>query len=137
MISRTNIFLCSKFRSCVCGGLSLGFLLAGLISVSAAQVLERFNKPGLAFVKDPQAKTDPALLEAVEIYKSKTNATARIIRAGDGAIVYSSTVQSVDGQAITDEKAVIDGLLNAAAAMAEKLTEDLGAIDEALLGEGQ
>jgi hypothetical protein len=69
-----------------------------------------------------------------EIYKSKTNATTKIIRVDDGAILYSSTVQSIDGQANTPDKAAIDGFRNTATKAAEQLTGKVGEISKALVG---
>jgi hypothetical protein len=69
-----------------------------------------------------------------ELYKSKTNGTTRVIRAADGAILYSGTVQSVDGQGNTPEKTVIDGFRTTADKMAEKLEADLKEITKTLLG---
>lgn len=68
------------------------------------------------------------------IFKSQTTATTRIIRVADGKIMYSGTAQAVPGQGGTPEKAVLDGFRNAAAAMAQKLEEDLDSITEALTG---
>lgn len=69
-----------------------------------------------------------------ELYTTKTNATTRVVRAADGAILYSGTVQAVDGQGNTGEKAIVDGFRNAAARMAEKLAADLDQIGQTLLG---
>jgi hypothetical protein len=69
-----------------------------------------------------------------ELYKSKTNGTMRVIRAADGAILYSGTVQSVDGQGNTAEKAVIDGFRATADKMAQKLDADLKEITKTLIG---
>lgn len=71
------------------------------------------------------------------IYKSQTNATTRIIRISDGKILYSGTVQGVDGQGGSREKAAIDGLRNASQAMADKLAGDLPRIVEILSGGGR
>ena len=68
------------------------------------------------------------------IFKSKTNVTTRIIRVADGAIIYSASVQDVDGQANTEQKASIDGYRKAADAMAAKLTEEIGVINDLLVG---
>ncbi len=68
------------------------------------------------------------------IFKSQTTATTRIIRVVDGKIMYSGTSQGVPGQGGTREKAVLDGFRNAAAAMAQKLEEELSSINEALTG---
>jgi hypothetical protein len=68
------------------------------------------------------------------IFKSQTTATTRIIRVEDGKIMYSGTSQGVPGQGGTLEKAVLDGFRNAAAAMAQKLEEELSSINEALMG---
>ncbi len=68
------------------------------------------------------------------IFKSQTTSTTRIIRVSDGKIMYSGTVQAVSGQGGTGEKAVLDGLRNAAQAMAEKLQDEYPSIDKALAG---
>jgi hypothetical protein len=68
------------------------------------------------------------------IFKSQTTATTRIIRVQDGKILYSGTVQAVPGQGGAVDKAELDGLRNAAQAMAEKLETDFGQIDKALSG---
>lgn len=68
------------------------------------------------------------------IFKSQTTATTRVIRVSDGKIMYSGTVQAVSGQGGTSEKAVLDGLRNAARAMAEKLQNDYANIDRVLSG---
>ncbi len=68
------------------------------------------------------------------IFKSRTNATTRIIRVSDGKIMYSGIVQDVGGQGGTSQKAVIDGFRNAAEAMAGKLQADYSKIDEVLAG---
>jgi hypothetical protein len=59
------------------------------------------------------------------IFKSQTTATTRLIRVSDGKIMYSGTVQAVPGQGGTQDKAVLDGFRNAAAAMAEKIQQEL------------
>jgi hypothetical protein len=66
------------------------------------------------------------------IFKSQTTATTRLIRVSDGKIMYSGTVQAVPGQGGTQDKAVLDGLRNAAAAMAEKIQEELTEIERVL-----
>ncbi len=68
------------------------------------------------------------------IFKSQTNATTRIIRISDGKILYTGTIQGVDGQGGSREKAAIDGLRNAAKAMEDKLTGDLSRIMDLLAG---
>ncbi len=68
------------------------------------------------------------------LFKSKTNATTRVIRAADGAVLYSGTVQNVDGQGNTEDKAFVDGFRAAATEMAKKLDADLAEIRRALLG---
>lgn len=69
-----------------------------------------------------------------ELYKSKTNGTMRVIRTADGAILYSGTVQSVDGQGNTAQKAVIDGFRMTADKMAQKLDADIKEISRTLIG---
>lgn len=68
------------------------------------------------------------------IFKSQTNATTRLIRVSDGKIMYSGSVQGVSGQGGSREKAVLDGFRNAAAAMAEKLQQELAEIKRVLAG---
>jgi len=68
------------------------------------------------------------------IFKSQTTATTRLIRVSDGKILYSGTVQGVAGQGGSPEKAVLDGFRNAAAAMADKLGQELGEIERVLAG---
>jgi hypothetical protein len=68
------------------------------------------------------------------IFRSRTNATTRIIRTEDGKILYSGSVQGVDGQGGSREKASIDGLINAAKAMEDRLSGDLPRIVELLGG---
>ena len=68
------------------------------------------------------------------IWKSQTTATTRVIRVADGKIMYSGTVQAVAGQGGSAEKAALDGLRSAAAAMADKIAQDLGEIRKALAG---
>ncbi|MBN1834500.1 MAG: hypothetical protein JW820_01555 [Spirochaetales bacterium] len=68
------------------------------------------------------------------IFKSQTTATTRIIRVEDGKILYSGTVQAVPGQGGAADKAVLDGLRNAAQAMADKLQGEMRQIDKALAG---
>jgi hypothetical protein len=69
-----------------------------------------------------------------DIFKSKSNGTVRVIRTADGVIQYSGTVQSIDGQANTAEKAAIDGFRNTADKLAEKLEADLQEIARSLVG---
>lgn len=66
----------------------------------------------------------------------QTNATTRLICVCDGRIIYSGSVQAVAGQGGRREKAVLDGFRNAAAAMAEKLQQDLGEIEQVLKAAG-
>jgi hypothetical protein len=69
------------------------------------------------------------------IFKSQTTATTRIIRVSDGKIMYSGTVQAVDGQGGSTDKAILDGFRNAAQAMTDKLSADYAEIDRALAGQ--
>ncbi len=71
-----------------------------------------------------------------QIYKSKTNATVRIIRVSDGKILYSLTVQNVSGQGNTEEKAVIDGYRKSATQIGKELEAQIDKIKGALLGSG-
>jgi hypothetical protein len=71
------------------------------------------------------------------IFKSQTNATTRLIRVTDGKVMYSGSVQAVQGQGGTQEKAVLDGFRNAAAAMADKLQQELADIKRVLSGEAE
>jgi hypothetical protein len=71
------------------------------------------------------------------IFKSQTNATTRLIRVADGKIMYSGSVQAVQGQGGTQEKAVLDGFRNAAAAMADKLQQELAEIKRVLAGKAE
>ncbi len=66
------------------------------------------------------------------IFRSRTNATTRIIRVADGKILYSAAVQSVQGQGGDAAKAVQDGLRKAAAEMAGRLSKDIAEIGAAL-----
>jgi hypothetical protein len=66
------------------------------------------------------------------LYKSKTTATARIIRVADGKILYSAALQGVSGQGGTPDQAILDGYKNASLGMAEKLKGDLAEINQAL-----
>jgi len=68
------------------------------------------------------------------IWKSQTTATTRVIRVADGKIMYSGTVQAVAGQGGSVEKAVLDGFRIAAAAMADKIAQDLAEIERVLTG---
>lgn len=68
------------------------------------------------------------------IWKSQTTATTRVIRVADGKIMYSGTVQAVAGQGGSVEKAVLDGFRSAAAAMADKIAQDLAEIERVLTG---
>jgi hypothetical protein len=68
------------------------------------------------------------------IFKSQTIATARLVRVSDGKIMYSGTVRAVQGQGGTQEKAVMDGFRNAAAAMADKIQQELAEIKQVLEG---
>ena len=52
----------------------------------------------------------------------------------DGKVMYSGTVQAVAGQGGSAEKAALDGLRNAAAAMADKIAQDLAEIQRVLSG---
>jgi hypothetical protein len=68
------------------------------------------------------------------IWKSQTTATTRLIRVADGKVMYSGTVQAVAGQGGSAEKASLDGLSNAASAMADKISQDLQEIQRVLGG---
>ena len=68
------------------------------------------------------------------IFKTQTTATTRIIRVVDGKIMYSGSVQGVAGQGGSEQKAVINGFRKASEAMANKLQQDIGQINEALAG---
>jgi len=68
------------------------------------------------------------------IWKSQTTATTRVIRVADGKIMYSGTVQAVAGQGGSVEKAALDGFRSAAAAMADKIAQDLAEIERVLAG---
>jgi len=68
------------------------------------------------------------------IWKSQTTATTRVIRVADGKILYSGTVQAVPGQGGSAEKAVLDGFRSAAAAMGDRIAEDLSEIERVLVG---
>ena len=68
------------------------------------------------------------------IWKSQTTATTRVIRVADGKIMYSGTVQAVAGQGGSVEKAMLDGFRSAAAAMADKIAQDLAEIERVLTG---
>ena len=68
------------------------------------------------------------------IWKSQTTATTRLIRVADGKVMYSGTVQAVAGQGGSAEKASLDGLRNAASAMADKIAQDLPEIQRVLSG---
>ncbi len=68
------------------------------------------------------------------IYRSKANATTRIIRVSDGKIVYSGSVEGVNGQGGNVEKAIEDALSKASRAMERKLDEDLSEIQSVLKG---
>ena len=69
------------------------------------------------------------------IFKSQTTATTRIIRVSDGKIMYSGTVQAVDGQGGSEDKAILDGFRNAAQSMADKLGAEFPEIDRVLAGQ--
>jgi hypothetical protein len=68
------------------------------------------------------------------IWKSQASCSARVIRVADGKVLYSGLVQAVAGQGGTSEKAALDGLRNAAAAMQDKVARDLPEIERALAG---
>jgi hypothetical protein len=68
------------------------------------------------------------------IWKSQASCSARVIRVADGKVLYSGLVQAVAGQGGTSERAALDGLRNAAAAMQEKVGQDLPEIERALAG---
>jgi hypothetical protein len=68
------------------------------------------------------------------IWKSQASCSLRVIRAADGKLTYSALVQAVAGQGGTSEKAALDGLRNAAAAMQDKVAQELPEIGRALAG---
>jgi len=68
------------------------------------------------------------------IFKSKSNATTRIIRVSDGKIMYSASVQGISGQGGNAEKAILYSLRKSSQTMANKLKQDLPEIKSALYG---
>ncbi|NOY07710.1 MAG: hypothetical protein GXP33_02580 [Spirochaetes bacterium] len=68
------------------------------------------------------------------IYKSRANATTRIIRVADGKILYSGSVQGISGQGGSREKAVTDVLRKSSRAMAKKIGKDIPEIQSVLSG---
>jgi hypothetical protein len=57
-----------------------------------------------------------------------------VIRVADGKVLYSGLIQAVAGQGGTAEKAALDSLRNAAAAMQDKVAQELPEIERALAG---
>ncbi len=68
------------------------------------------------------------------IWKAQASCSARVIRVVDGKVLYSGILQGVSGQGGTAEKATLDSLRNAAAALQDKVAQDLGEIQRALTG---
>jgi hypothetical protein len=68
------------------------------------------------------------------IWTSKTSASTRVIRVADGKVLYSETVQALEGKGGTAEQAALDGLRNAATAMQDKVAQVLPDIERALAG---
>jgi hypothetical protein len=68
------------------------------------------------------------------IWTSKTTASTRVIRVADGKVLYSETVQAVEGKGGTSDQAALDGLRNAAAAMQDKVAKALPDIERSLAG---
>jgi hypothetical protein len=68
------------------------------------------------------------------IWKAQASCSARVIRVADGKVLYSGLIQAVAGQGGTAEKAALDSLRNAAAAMQDKVAQELPEIERALAG---
>jgi len=71
------------------------------------------------------------------IWKSKAQATTRIIRVQDGKIMYSLTVDYTDGQGGNLDNAARAALQGAADLMGGRLAQEVGRIDAALTQDGK